>query len=388
MFPKWVKLKEEYQEITIFQETGWLESWWEYKSKIETITPYIIEIREHNKTIGIIPLYCSQEKFKNINFRILKPIGDELSDYLIPILSIKYPTDKQLGIAWKKIKKDRDSWDFIEWGDIPENSVLDSFFKRQSKWKNPLISRIRGHVCPFLELNNNAETVKLKFEQNLLNEILKKERKLEKKGDLLFSKVLAEKEIEPVMNMLFEFHCERWANTKSPSRFSNLEDRQHALDAARSLFKCNLLHLTYLSFNNEIISVEFAMKDDKKIYLYNTGYSNKYKKYSVGNIMLYKLIIDACKEGFDILDFTRGGENYKKQWGTLQKYNVKYTFFNFSLKSVFYKILYQVYKSKLLKLYINKFFEMKLLKSKLRILIITLLNVQQFFELDELLMIL
>ena len=72
-------------------------------------------------------------------------------------------------------------------------------------------------------------------------------------GKLTYSKAKSEEEIEPLMNKFFELHCERWENTDTPSEFRYKEERDHAMQAAKSLFKSNLLHLSYLSSNDEIV---------------------------------------------------------------------------------------------------------------------------------------
>jgi CelD/BcsL family acetyltransferase involved in cellulose biosynthesis len=174
-----------------------------------------------------------------------------------------------------------------------------------------------------------------------MKEIIKKDRKLKKEGKLIFSKVQSNQEIEPIMNTFFTFHCERWSNTDTPSKYRNKEERDYAIRTAKNLFKSNLLHLVYLQYNNEIIAIDFGMTDGKKLYLYLHAINIKYKKYSVGQLLTYYLIEHAFKEGYQIVDFLRGDEDYKKKWGTDENFNVKYMIFNQSIKS---KILYTLYK--------------------------------------------
>ncbi|MDR7239965.1 GNAT family N-acetyltransferase [Neobacillus drentensis] len=361
ILPRWTELKDNFHEITIFQDINWIESWWHYKSKQKKITPYIVEIKQGNNTIGIVPLYCSYKKIGSFLFRILKPIGSDLSDYLFPILSKEFSHEKQLSLAFEKILEDKSSWDFIEWVDIPEHSFFDSFLNNHLLKKSSLIERNITHNCPFLNLSRDIEEVKLKFDEKFLKDIHYKIRKLNRKGEINFTKVLTEHEIEPVMNKLFKFHCQRWEEKNTPSRFRNSEERKQAIIAAKNLFKSNLLHLTYLSHNNEIIAVHFGMSDGDKLYYYIPAFDVKFGKYSVGNILVYNLILQACREGSGIFDFLRGNENYKKQWGTFNKFNVRYVFFNHSLKSWLFKSIYFTYNSKYLKLYNQKFIKNRLL---------------------------
>ena len=113
------------------------------------MSPYIIEIKEGDKTIGIIPLYCS---IISLNSRI-KAHGSELSDYLLPGLSKKYSPDVLLRLAFRKIYEDKSSWDYIDWGDLPEESFLAHFLNSQLK-RSGLIRKkqLFARIYPLMEI--------------------------------------------------------------------------------------------------------------------------------------------------------------------------------------------------------------------------------------------
>lgn len=340
IWPEWKTLQDEFHEITIFQDINWMKSWWDYKSKQTKITPYMIEIKENDKTIGIIPLYRSNIRFAGLKFRLLRPIGSELSDYLIPILSKKYSPDTLLNLAFAKIYEDKINWDYIDWGEVPEESLFAQFLNKQLLRKSKWLKRERITVCPALILNGDIEEITSKYSKKFLKEILKNENKLKTDGNLQYSKVMTKQEIEPVMNTFFKLHCERWGNTDTPSKFRHQEERDYAMQLAKNLFKDNLLQLTYLSYNNEIVVVAFSMSDGKKSYLYLHSMNIKYKKYSPAHILTYYLILEAYREGFELVDFLRGDEKYKQKWGTVDKFNVQYKFFNRSIMSILYKSIF------------------------------------------------
>ena len=106
----------------------------------------------------------------------------------------------------------------------------------------------------------------------------------------------------------------------------NFDSRKedYARQAAKSLFKSNLLHLSYLSSNDEIVVIHFGMSDGKRIYWYLHSINPKYGKYSPGNLLIYYFILEACREGYEIVDFLRGDEDYKYKWGSKDKFNVQY----------------------------------------------------------------
>ncbi len=346
ILPEWSRLKKEFQDVTVFQDISWIQSWWEFEQKKREITPYIVEIKKENKTIGIIPLYCSMKKFVNVNFRVLKPIGSVHSDYLIPILSKEHSPQEQLEKAFEKIYEDKDHWDCLDLGDIPEGSVFDTSLNIELSGRLKLAKRKRTDVCPFLLISGDTETVRSKFNKKFLKGLLYYDRKLKREGELDFHKVENELEIEPIMNKFFRLHRKRWENTNTPSKFEDTKEREYAMRAAKSLFQSKLLYLAYLTHNDEIIVAHFGMADGKTNYLYLHAMNMEYRKFPVGHLFVYYLIQNSCKENYEIIDFLRGDEGYKEKWGTTDKFNVEYLFFSRSLKSLLFKMINNTYYSK------------------------------------------
>jgi len=337
IMPKWGRLKREFYEVTVFQDIGWLKRWWEYNCENNKVTPYIVEVRKSNNTIGIIPFYIIYKHFKNTTFRLLKPFGSYESDYLVPLISKKYSAEKILKIGFKKMQDDKGNWDCIMWNDVPENSFFESILAGNLLKGNRLIQREKGFVCPFVTIGQDFNKIKQGMNQQFVGQILSKQRRLGKKGELKFCKVANKQEIEYVMNKLFEFHIERWMGTNTPSRFQSRKEKEHYLHLAQTLFENNLLHLTYLMHNNEIVSVHFGMSDKERLYFYIPAFNINFKRYSVGSILLYRLILLAFEEKLKTFEFLRGDEAYKYSFGAVEKYNSNYLIFNYSLRSLLYK---------------------------------------------------
>lgn len=346
IMPKKEQLNEMFHETTVFQSIDWMKSWLEYKKKSKEIIPYIVEIVEGHKTVGIFPLYLSEKEFANFHFRVLRPIGDVESDYLLPILSKEHSSEEILKKAVETVFKDKENWDCIDWGDIPKNSIFDKVLS--NFLTNPystFITRKKTEVCPFLMLNHDFGTIKHKIDKQLLGQTLSKEKKMIKNGQLKLCKVEKSIEIDSVMEKLFDIHCERWRNTRTPSKFESIEMRKYTLQVAKRLHKTGLLHLTYLRQNNKIISVHFGMADGKRLYFYTPAFDINFQKYSVGSILMYRLIQLSCQEGYEVFDFMRGNEGYKWLWGAEEKSNVRYTVFNNKARSLLFKLVRKTYHS-------------------------------------------
>src|SRR5690625_932933 len=260
IMPTWKQLKGEFREITIFQKCDWLKYWLKFKRPDKKRVPYIVEIRKVNKTIGIIPLYLFYKEFLNVHFRVLKPIGIENSNYLLPILSKNYSSELLLRKAMDAIYEDKKNWDCIDWWDIPEDSEFAQFLKGYTKLrgKNQIYLK-KTAISPRILLDKEMEKVTSRASKSLLKGIRRYQRRLIREGEMQFRRVTKEEELEPIMNVFFDFHCERWGKTDTPSMFRLPEERDWMMNIVRSLLKKNLLHLSYLLHNGEIAAIELGV---------------------------------------------------------------------------------------------------------------------------------
>ena len=342
---RWEQLQKGSLDITVFQQYGWLKNSWEFISSLEHATPYVVEITEDNQTIGIVPMYCTIEKFVNLTIRTLKPIGAGHSDYMMPIFSAKYEPNELMEIALEAIFKDTANWDCINWKDVPMNSTIDYIFSKQFKLWTPFIERKQTAVCPYVNLQHGMEAVQHNISKRLLKEVLYKERRLKRKGILQYRKVNTKKEIVSIMNRFFTLHYQRWKNTDTPSQFNDPIARTRVLQAALELFDQQLLYLSYISLDDAITAVHFGMKDRRRNYLYLHAVNQEYRKYSVGSLLVYYIIQDSFLEGLETVDFLKGNESFKKRWGAVNRFNVQYIAYNKTMHSRLSKKIHMAYYS-------------------------------------------
>lgn len=339
IIPKLEGQINKYHEVTIFQDIDWLKHWWKTKSTQEEITPYVVEITENNETIGVIPMYLSNQEIMNVHFFMLKPIGMGLLNYLVPILSKDYCPNELLELAFEKIYEDKVSWDCIHWEDLPKGSNLDLFLK---SGRNKNVKRRWLWGSPRVEVNKDIEVVKSGLSKKFLKGVLYNKRRLKRAGELRYHVVTREQDIEPIMNKLYEFHCKRWES----SSFRSRKERDLLMNLVKGFFARGLLHLSYLGHNGTIAAVELGMIDRKTRYLQIGVMNPDFHRYSIGNIITYKMIEEACEKGYEVVDFLCGYEEYKQKWSTINKINLEYLIFNNSKRSLLYKQINNTYYSK------------------------------------------
>lgn len=359
-FPSFSELKKEFKEVSVFQDREWIRRWFREQAKRQPIKPFIVVVKDNGKTIGIFPMYSYQATFR---FTILKPIGGDTSDYLIPLIAKQYCEKRIFAKVWRTLYSNKTKWDSIIWPNLPAFTLLDQQAPVMHKGMK-CIARKKGANCPYISFEGPSKELKSYLNKKYVKKIEFKERKLARQqGAFQYNKVTSEGKIEEVMNVLFQLHCKRWAVTGRFSPYENIEERNRALSLAFGLFQSNLLHLSYLKIGDKIIAVHFGMGDGERFYYYIPAFDTEYNKYSVGQILIYRLMQDVFQEGYQVFDFLRGSESYKYDWGAKEAFNVERIFVNDTMKSkmfvVVYKIQQYMFSNRMLRRMLDKWIALK-----------------------------
>jgi CelD/BcsL family acetyltransferase involved in cellulose biosynthesis len=73
---------------------------------------------------------------------------------------------------------------------------------------------------------------------------------------------------------------------------------------------------SYMTLDGKVVAAHFGFKDEDKgiFYYYVPSYNNEHSKLGVGKMLLLKLVENYKGKNFEIFDFMRGSEVYKKTW--------------------------------------------------------------------------
>lgn len=88
-------------------------------------------------------------------------------------------------------------------------------------------------------------------------------------------------------------------------------------------FEAGFLELSFLTINHKKAAGYLCFDFNKKIYVYNSGFSTDFQYYSPGWVLLSLLIQHAIETGKTHFDFLRGDEKYKYKFGALDSFVMK-----------------------------------------------------------------
>ncbi|MCJ7717278.1 MAG: GNAT family N-acetyltransferase, partial [Anaerolineales bacterium] len=94
-------------------------------------------------------------------------------------------------------------------------------------------------------------------------------------------------------------------------------------DAAREAFQAGWLQLAFLTVGDIKAAGYLNFDYNEKIWIYNSGINPMFENLSPGWVLLSKIIQWSIKKQKTTLDFMRGGEPYKYQFGGIDKHIIR-----------------------------------------------------------------
>lgn len=304
--PEWSRLWEQCPWATPFQSPDWLLPWWEHLGRGDL---WAIAVRKDRELIGLAPLYVW-------NGRALF-LGTGISDYLDIIISPERGLHETASLFFRHISESRGIWKTCDLQEIRAESPLINAEKPHgiSCSTDPL------GICPVLVLPGIPETSPSNHPV-LRTSYRKAWRKIRNYGDA-WVETAREENLDQSLDSLFRLHRARWAKFRHPGVLSDQKVREFHRKAARGLLRTGCLRLFCLYFEGEIIAALYAFEQNKRFYCYLSGFNPQFERLSPGKIILGYAIESAIRSGISEVDFLRGSESYKYQWGVRDRTNYR-----------------------------------------------------------------
>ncbi|MEW5923929.1 MAG: GNAT family N-acetyltransferase, partial [Candidatus Zixiibacteriota bacterium] len=129
-------------------------------------------------------------------------------------------------------------------------------------------------------------------------------------------------------------HTIRWKDRITGGKFENPQNRQFHETLVRTLVPQRKLRLTILRHGNTPLAYLYAFDYKGRLNLYNIATESFYEKKSAGIILLHLLTEQAVRDGYNVVDFSRGEGGHKERFINDSAGN--YQFKIYSSKSSYY----------------------------------------------------
>ena len=214
-------------------------------------------------------------------------------------------------------------WDVVDLrrmrGGDPAVEALAAAFENQATDSCWLVTREPEDVCPVLTLpaGLDFEGFLGTLEKKERHEIRRKIRRAEAAGQ-----VALEPSADPLADLdaFVELHQKRWgAEGLFPPTEGGAASRRFFAGLFESCAPTGILDLCFLTVGGRRISAGVTFDDGKSTYYYNAGVDPDARELSPGVVMVAYYIQRAMELGRTRLDFLRGNEPYKYEWGALDE---------------------------------------------------------------------
>jgi CelD/BcsL family acetyltransferase involved in cellulose biosynthesis len=305
----WNKLLKRSHDPKIFFCWEWYYSWLQHFNRNKDF--HLILVRDNRKElVGIAPLVIKHQE----NNTIIEFIGDsntwDYRDLIIdqsmiePVLMvlIKFLEDK---IRRKKV---------LELSGLAEDSLIRKSIIKLADVLGLSIQLQPEDTCPILFLPATWEEYRSLLKKKDRHELERKTRKIYREGKVTLSQVTDPWVIKDRMEEFFALHR---ASRPEKADFMNNDMKSYFFSLAQLFRQRGWLKLSFLSMNDKNIAAVMGFEYLNTLYIYNSGYDPFYSYLSPGIVLLGQLIREAIDKSLSKVDFLRGDESYKYNFGAV-----------------------------------------------------------------------
>ena len=295
-------------ELFGFQTHNWLKHWYGLIGKpIYGIQIQIVFLYHEGKIAAIFPLGIRTLA----TVRILEWLGGVQTDYHAPILSSNWTlSESEFVNCWKEVLRYLPSVDVVH-------------LRRQPMMIGHLgnpFHKLDNLLCDgesfLLNLPESYETLcKRRAIKRVLSDSRRQRRRLADFGRVEFSINSGSQMSAPVVQELINMKRQRYKEQGSRDHLKRSSVQKFYEEFKTNIGDGGKVYVGTLKVNAEIVAAHWGMVYRNRFYYLLPAFKGgKWKKFSVGRLLLENLLEWSINHGLSIFDFTIGAEEYKRTW--------------------------------------------------------------------------
>jgi CelD/BcsL family acetyltransferase involved in cellulose biosynthesis len=306
--PEWERLCRADPNATPFQTPTWGLAWWRHLGRGSL---HCLAVHQEGELVGLAALYRSRRQCPPL--RRLAILGTGRSDYL-DFVAEPSQRDEVLLYLFDSLWRSRSEWDYLDLQQLPHNAHALQLPRISSE----RLAAYPHSLCPCLALagEDGMENTPSRLRKNLRYSL----RRLSDTGELRF-RTSTQSSLDADLIALFRLHRSRWRARGLPGVFSSPKVQAFHREVAARFLDEDRLRLHVLERSGEVLSIALCYVMGGRAYYYGGGFDPDAAKYSPGSLVVAGVIRSAADEGCRELDFLRGEESYKRQWGCRPRRN-------------------------------------------------------------------
>jgi CelD/BcsL family acetyltransferase involved in cellulose biosynthesis len=308
--PEWWELWLRRPDALPFLTPAWLLPWWRHFSPGPLL---VLAARREGRLVGLAPFYIEHGPAE----RRLLPVGISLSDHL-DVLADPACEGEALACLAETARARRDDWYRWELEDLAPDAVA----LRLPLPTGSVEEITEQSPCPLLVLPPDPEFPAC-FPRAKRRHLNLARNRAARRGGIGIERAGDAAEALEALEHLVRLHERRWRSRGGAGVLAPAPVQAFQREATPLLQEAGLLRLYTLSIAGIAVAVHYQMIRGRRSFEYLTGFDPDYDYESPGLLLLAHAIEQAAAEGCRRIDFLRGGEAYKYEWGAVDRFNVK-----------------------------------------------------------------
>lgn len=295
----WDRLLARGETNEVFLTREWQRAWWETWGRGELL---LILVEDEGGPVALAPLFADSG--------MVFPVGSGGSDYLdlIGDTSDRATLDAILSTAAGRAPG------FMGFNlyHVPERSRTGSRLAASAERIGLTLENEGELSAPALGLEDPQAAAEAAGRKSLRRH----EAFFRREGGLEVHHHREAFEVLPHLEAFFDQHVERWADTPTPSLFTDPRQRDFYERLTRAGGAAGWLRFTRLEWRGRHIAFHFGFSHAGSFLWYKPSFAVDLARRSPGEVLLRQLILAATREGSTRFDFGLGDEPFKLRFAT------------------------------------------------------------------------
>jgi CelD/BcsL family acetyltransferase involved in cellulose biosynthesis len=281
--------------------------------RMQVRSPRVLAVRSGRDLVGLVPAFAWGVAPR----RTLSLLGAGVSDHLDALVAPGFERAMLESVTtW--LGDARGEWDACVFDEIGPRAALRGLLPPAGASR---VNRAQS-VCPVLVGAEGATQLEGVVPQSMPAKLRKACHRAGLLGKVTFRRV-DHGDFSTALHTLFALHGKRWKSRGQPGVLADPRIIEFHEDVSREFARRRSLRLYVLWIGDQRAAVVYGFREHCRLHLYLQGIELALERVSPGMIALGHVVADALAEGIREIDFLRGGEPYKYQWGARDEANVQ-----------------------------------------------------------------
>jgi len=321
---EWNDLYEKSDHCTVFSSWDWMMTWWEVFGVEPVRQLYILCVYDGDQLLGVAPFQIVKKfPLSLVVGRKLLFIGNGearkdsiVSEYGDLIVS----TERRDEVCESLLSYlfNHNDWDFADFDYLLKDSLILRYFQEQavqssdtklSLKRQAFVSGVRYTIPQGETFDDYIQSLGSRWSKMYA----KKNRKLERDGEIKYLQSNSERSIEDDLDLLAKMNKSRWSGRSRYLIFDSEKFNQFHKKILERLVPQERAYIKILTLNDEPLAAIYLFSDKSQVHYYQSGFfTKKANAYSPLFLLVCKEI-GLMNESNKRFDFMYSSENSYKQ---------------------------------------------------------------------------